>query len=86
MGNFAKFEHDKIYVHIRTDHDLERFLEWHEKNYLDDNYLHVYVVPYTNDLLVMGNGHHNMRRISSQIGSVLASSYHGKPLRREKEI
>ena len=85
MGNFAKFEHDKVYVPIRTNSDLKKFGEWHER-YLNDIHLHVHVVPYTDDLLVMGNNRHNMRRVASQIGSVLASSYNGKPLRREKKI
>ncbi|MBI2005504.1 MAG: hypothetical protein HYS80_01955 [Candidatus Aenigmarchaeota archaeon] len=85
MGNFAKFEHDKVYVPIRTNRDLEKFGEWQER-YLNDIHLHVHIVPYTDDLLVMGNGRHNMRRVASQIGSVLASSYNEKPLRREKKI
>ena len=93
MGNLVKIIGRDIYIHVRKKEESHAFELWYLKEVSDnpnfDNYFTIdcHLRDYPNIWRVRGSIPYNVRRMASQIGSVLAyNSNNNKPLRVEKKI
>lgn len=86
MGKLVKLGMNSIYVPILIGGYLRALDEWYTRYHQDDVHLHIDFVPYTDGLLITGNGSHNMRRMASQIGSILSQERYKESLKRREKI